>query len=148
MLQKGYFEDGAFRADRAKRFPGICGAGAIFSDDLIHNGGWYNQLGEEIGWGDMNRNSMVAIADKLSGDDIIVVVTEAGRCGYDHPDRASFKGVHQMKYNWSYLLEHVRCVLKDGTVHRIYADWDKVTTDSGEWPIVGIHVDDILDVIK
>ena len=145
MFKARYFEDAQFREERKVRFAAVCGNGACFSREIVHNGGWYNQLGEEIGWGDMTMKSMDGLAEMLVGNDLIVVTSESGRCGFDHPDHRG----HQMKYSWDYLLEHVLWVLRDGRIYRVYdlvsqpnvTPWDDV-------PVHSLQRDQVLALIN
>lgn len=48
----------------------------IRGDDLIHNGGWYNGLGEKIGWGDLSGEDLRRIPGALPEDDVFIVLHE------------------------------------------------------------------------
>lgn len=50
--------------------------GAIRSRDLVHNGGWYNTLGEKIGWGDLSEDDFVNIQAALGEGELFVVIPE------------------------------------------------------------------------
>lgn len=114
MLKAGYFYDRTIRAERRERFPEVHGEGDCRMHDIVHNGGWYNQFGQEIGWGDMNVASMKAFSERLFGSDIVIVLGEGGRCGWEHPGHK-----HLACYDMEYIAENARYVLKDGTVYRI-----------------------------
>jgi hypothetical protein len=109
MLPAGYFYDRAIVAERRLRFPEIGGDGDVRMNEIVHNSGWYNQRGEEIGWGDMSAFTMRAFAERLHGDDIVLVITESGKCEFK-------RGL----CTWDDVLtEYLRYVLKDGQIFRI-----------------------------
>jgi len=54
--------------------------GACSAMDFVHNGGWYNSLGEKIGWGDLSPDDFHNIQKKLKPGEAFVIL----------PERASF----------------------------------------------------------
>lgn len=51
--------------------------GQIRGNDFVHNGGWYNNKGEKIGWGDLSPNDIVNIAFGLEGDEQFYILPES-----------------------------------------------------------------------
>lgn len=55
-----------------------CGQMRVSTHRLaVHNGGWYNHLGEKIGWGDLVVEDLVRIADGLEPDEMFIVLPES-----------------------------------------------------------------------
>jgi len=54
-----------------------CGQMRSGAGHSIHNGGWYNHLGEKIGWGDLSSTDLARISNELSSDEIFVVLPES-----------------------------------------------------------------------
>lgn len=53
-------------------------AGQIrYRRDLVHNGGWYNEHGEKLGWGDLSAKDMNRISAELENDELFIVLDEA-----------------------------------------------------------------------
>lgn len=46
------------------------------SNDLVHNGGWYNREGQKLGWGDLSPRDLMYIAEVLKSDEILIVLGE------------------------------------------------------------------------
>jgi hypothetical protein len=42
----------------------------------VHNPGWYNKLGEKLGWGDLNADDFLRIACELEPDELFIVLCE------------------------------------------------------------------------
>lgn len=56
--------------------------GQCLADELVHNGRWFNRRGEYLGWGDLDEQSIRAIRDGLTGDEMFLVMTEYDFCIY------------------------------------------------------------------
>lgn len=50
--------------------------GQMRHHDMVHNGGWYNQLGEKLGWGDLCPTDFKRIAAELEDGEIFIVLRE------------------------------------------------------------------------
>ena len=50
--------------------------GQIRSSSVVNNGGWYNNLGEKIGWGDLSKNDLQKISRGLKSDEAFIVLGE------------------------------------------------------------------------
>ncbi len=61
--------------------------GAIRAKEVVHNGGWYNSLGEKLGWGDLDEKDFPNIQQHLQEGELFVVL----------PERASF---------WDFVTHH------------------------------------------
>ena len=44
--------------------------------DFVHNGGWYNQKGEKLGWGDLSIDDIETISLELKEGEAFVVLSE------------------------------------------------------------------------
>ena len=51
--------------------------GQMRADDTIHNGGWYNHLGQKLGWGDLSRDDLKRISQQLEPGEVFVVLPES-----------------------------------------------------------------------
>ena len=58
---KKWYTDGSYGAK------GLFGlrCGQLRGKQVAHNGGWYNGLGEKIGWGDLSQDDLSRIASQL-----------------------------------------------------------------------------------
>jgi hypothetical protein len=65
--------------------------GQVRSYDLVHNGAWYNGLGQRIGWGSLSPEDLLSIAGGLQSDEQFYVLPEADRKSADElgPELAS-----------------------------------------------------------
>jgi hypothetical protein len=50
--------------------------------DFIHNGGWYNTAGEELGQGDLSTDDLSRIAKGLEENELFIILLERDRWGY------------------------------------------------------------------
>ena len=50
--------------------------GQIRGSSVVHNGGWYNNLGEKIGWGDLSEKDLQKISRDLKSDEAFIVLGE------------------------------------------------------------------------
>ena len=53
-----------------------CGQMHVADDRVVHNGGWYNVSGEQLGWGDLAPKDFLRISRELEGDELFVVLNE------------------------------------------------------------------------
>jgi len=105
--------------------------GRIHARDLVHNGGWYNGLGEKIGWGDMSPDDFKNIQAKLQPGELFVVLPE--RASYwnfvthlpDSKMRVDEKVSHP---GMEYIVEHAHWLITPTTIyHKHYRN------EAGEW---------------
>jgi hypothetical protein len=71
--------------------------GQVRSYDLVHNGAWYNGLGQRIGWGSLSPEDLLSIAGGLQSDEQFYVLPEA--------DRADELGPPELASKARYLVE-------------------------------------------
>jgi hypothetical protein len=45
--------------------------------DFVHNGGWYNGLGEKLGWGDLSLDDFVRLAKELEPGEEFYILGES-----------------------------------------------------------------------
>jgi hypothetical protein len=50
--------------------------GQMRCPDVVHNGGWYNHLGEKLGWGDLSPDDLNRIAAELKDDEVFIILGE------------------------------------------------------------------------
>lgn len=50
--------------------------GQIRSQDMVHNGGWFNRSGEKLGWGDLSPDDFRCIRSGLQEDEVFLVLSE------------------------------------------------------------------------
>ena len=51
--------------------------GQIRARTIVHNGGWYNQRGEKLGWGDLSPEDFQRISDGLENGELFIVLYES-----------------------------------------------------------------------
>lgn len=51
--------------------------GQIRGRDFVHNGGWYNQQGEKLGWGDLSVEDFRRISAELEEGEMFVILCES-----------------------------------------------------------------------
>ncbi len=61
--------------------------GQMRGGELVHNGGWYNRLGEKLGWGDLSIEDMQRIASQLEEGELFIILGE----------RDSYWDIHEEK---------------------------------------------------
>lgn len=104
--------------------------GAIRAKDLVHNGGWYNGLGQKIGWGDLSVEDIKRIQSKLQPEELFVVLPE--RASYwdfvEHlPDNKMQLDAKAAHPGIEYIVEHAHWLITPATIyHKNY------TNEAGE----------------
>ena len=43
---------------------------------IVHNGGWYNQNGDRVGWGDLSPQDLKKVSEVLDAGEVFVVLRE------------------------------------------------------------------------
>lgn len=51
--------------------------GQIRGKDFVHNGGWYNKLGEKLGWGDLSVEDFQRIRRELEEGEMFIILGES-----------------------------------------------------------------------
>lgn len=51
--------------------------GQIRGKDFVHNGGWYNRLGEKLGWGDLSTDDFFRIRRELEEGEMFIILGES-----------------------------------------------------------------------
>jgi hypothetical protein len=72
-LKKGMYGTEAVRT--SDLFGLHCGQGR-WENVLAHNGGWYNQSGEKLGWGDLDASNLNQIRNELKPGEMFIVLSE------------------------------------------------------------------------
>ncbi|MDP1689645.1 MAG: hypothetical protein Q8L52_00330 [bacterium] len=72
-LTKGVY---GHQFNRANNLFGIR-CGQIRSHEFVHNGGWYNQQGEKLGWGDLTAADLQRISRELQDGELFVILPES-----------------------------------------------------------------------
>lgn len=90
--------------------------GACKALDFVHNGGWYNTLGEKIGWGDLSPDDFARIQEKLEPGEAFVVLPESASF-WNFVTRVGMIGQlcevkpEEANPGAKYLAEHVRWII-------------------------------------
>ena len=69
------------------------GEGQMRSDDLVHNGSWFNADGVKLCWGDLSIKDLMTIRDGLQGDEVFAICGEHDSFWELHPQFARGKNV-------------------------------------------------------
>jgi len=109
QLTKGMFGMGDYRLDSrpARELFGF-NSGHITKQDLVHNGGWYNKVGEWLGWGDLSPLNLKRVAEVLEEGEMFITLGERDRTGSGCEDATP-----------TYLAENARFVVTKGVVHHV-----------------------------
>lgn len=51
--------------------------GQMRSGEMVHNGGWYNKVGEKLGWGDLSGDDFKKIYAELEDDEMFIILHES-----------------------------------------------------------------------
>ena len=108
-------------------------SGQLRADDFVHNGGWYNDRGEKLGWGDLSPSDVLRIVQSLEPGDAFYVLSEQDSfwnfvtaLGPIGSLCATSPNVHAP--GLPYVEEHARYLLLPNTIvyrtRRIYGDND------------------------
>lgn len=105
--------------------------GQMTSPDLVHNGGWYNKLGEKIGWGDLCPANMAIISAEIPGDELFIILSEQnsfwkfvkrpGAIGL----LSEVDSLKEYKPGIEYVLEKCKIIIKTSEVLVVYTYGDK-----------------------
>lgn len=131
-----------------------CREEQIRSDDLVHNGGWYNAKGEKLGWGDLSSDDFINLARKLSPKDgPLFVLGEqdsywkfVDNINCDNTSPTGFShDVDEKEKNpeFQYVLEHARWIVWEGCVFNVdryqsRKDGEAYTQDALRWFFVRV----------
>jgi hypothetical protein len=58
-----------------------CAQMHVADDRLVHNGGWYNVRGEQLGWGDLAPKDFLRISRELEDGELFIVLSERNAFG-------------------------------------------------------------------
>lgn len=50
--------------------------GQMRTNDLVHNGGWYNNKGEKLGWGDLSSDDLIHLSNTLLEGEVFYILPE------------------------------------------------------------------------
>jgi hypothetical protein len=73
QLTKGLY---GHQFERASNLFGLS-CGQIRGKDFVHNGGWYNKLGEKLGWGDLSTDDFFRIRRELEEGEMFIILDES-----------------------------------------------------------------------
>lgn len=87
---------------------GLC-VGQMRVRRIMHNCGWYNKVGEFLGWGDLSEDDINRIAREISAGDAFFILPE--RAPYDNPrlDDNPHPGIQEV-INWCTFMITKECV--------------------------------------
>lgn len=87
--------------------------GQMRANRVVHNGSWYNNKGEKIGWGDLSQDDLQTISSQICDNELFVILGEHdGFWNLNLEERANPK--------ISYLLQKCRYVICKGAIHKSY----------------------------
>lgn len=99
--------------------------GQCLSRDFVHNGGWYNKLGEKLGWGDLSLSNIKRISEELEEGELFIVLSEQDSfwehvtdirgpavCGMVTVDKES-----EMNPGQQVLIEKARYIIAKGAIY-------------------------------
>ena len=98
--------------------------GQMRGTSVSHNGGWYNQLGEKLGWGDLSQKDLEKISKGLKPGEAFIVlgehesfwnfVTRFGPIG-----AMCEKTLEESAPGIDYVADHARFAIFPGEIHRL-----------------------------
>lgn len=99
--------------------------GQIRSREYFHNARWYNRLGVEIGWGDLDLGDLLALQRLLPEGEYFLVIPEKASWDYRKAyDRKEYESVKE------WLAEKVVFVIENGKCHNLCPDY---LDDEDQW---------------
>ena len=75
LLTHEVYGSEGIRTDRATSPFGFR-LGQMRSQDLVHNGGWYNGNGERLGWGDLSPKDLQRISEEIPEGESFFILSE------------------------------------------------------------------------
>lgn len=92
--------------------------GQIRSKEYFHNARWYNRLGVEIGWGDLDLGDLLALQHILPEGEYFLVVSEKASWDYrQRYDRTEYDSVKE------WLAAKVIFMIENGKCHNLCPDY-------------------------
>ena len=101
--------------------------GTIRARDVVHNGRWYNGVGQRIGWGDLSAEDIKRIQSKLRPEELFVVLSERSAWNLPNEDKPGI----------DYLVEKASWVITPTVIY--FRDYKN---EAGE--IQGVHYQPLL----
>lgn len=99
--------------------------GQIRAKEYFHNARWYNRLGVEIGWGDLDLGDIQAIQTLLPEGEYFLVVPEKASWDYRKKyDRTEYESVQE------WLAAKVVFMIEKGKCHNLCPDY---LNDEDQW---------------
>lgn len=94
-------------------------------DQLTHNSGWYNGLGEKLGFGDLNGNDILRIMCEIEPGEVFIVLSEND--SFWQSNTTDDQRVDVENPGVDYLVEHAMFVITLGEVRRSDYRWHRAS---------------------
>jgi hypothetical protein len=101
--------------------------GQIRYREVVHNGGWYNSVGEKIGWGDLSSQDFKKISSELQPGEVFIIVGEQDSfwsfvsfdkgAGTKIEDKEQSPGIN-------YVIEHARWAILPNQIYHVTSSHD------------------------
>lgn len=129
-----------FRSE-SRLFGLICGQMRVM--ELVHNGGWYNQHGEKLGWGDLSKDDLNRIKAELEPGEIFVVLPEHASFWnfVTHPGMIGSMSVvkpDEQAPGVDYIREHCSWIITPGKIYEVNRRFNP-SLDHAGIPTIGRH---------
>ncbi len=76
ILTQGMFENVSNVTAKGSVFGIRNGQLRYGKNKVCHNSGWYNKHGDKLGWGDLSKLDMIAIAKEIDENDVFIILGE------------------------------------------------------------------------
>jgi hypothetical protein len=113
---------------------------------VFHNAGWYNHLGQKIGWGDLSAGDIGRIVRELESDECFIVMAERDsywRFAIPNPNDWEKAPPDILEPGIDYVVNHAQMVIFPGEVYSvsrfsfIEGPWE---VSPGLWaPFIGVE---------
>jgi len=90
-----------------------CGQMHVADDRIVHNGGWYNAHGEQLGWGDLSPKDFLRISRELEDSELFIVLSEWNAFGNFVTEPSAVTGMEDVAEKCRYIIGKDRLNLVD-----------------------------------
>lgn len=127
--------------------------GQISDPDKVHNGGWYNLVGEKLGWGDLSPEQILRISQEIEENELFIVLSEHDSfwCYVkEFGDTGEDCETDEARMLWpgiEYVMEKCKLIIRKGMVEAV-ADWNPTHPYSTEFNCEWINRQQAKEIIK
>lgn len=100
--------------------------------DRTHNSGWYNRQGVKIGWGDLNGQDFVRIADELEDGEAFIILSESDSYWNTKGSPFSNDGPDEITPGQKYVLDRARFAITGGVIYEVLSSYSNSESGPGE----------------